>query len=192
MDNGVLELERLTDGSKVESKSNDQTKEGVEQNVDVAEDVAELHVTETTADDDPRSEHQIELSPSNTVETNKETAKEDTMPNYQDAITTTQETNQAMESREVESLLDISSAPMMVAHATTDFAGQQTNNFLKGCKWYKTDVYYCIEVIALRAPDGSCILTCSDDNFLRIFNLPVSLYSNINQCCDEELVIIGN
>ncbi|XP_072006038.1 telomerase Cajal body protein 1 [Engystomops pustulosus] len=35
-------------------------------------------------------------------------------------------------------------------------------NFLKGCKW---------------APDGSCILTNSDDNVLRIYNLPPELYS---------------
>ena len=44
-------------------------------------------------------------------------------------------------------------------------------------------------IIALRAPDGSCILTCSDDNTLKIFNLPASLYSDINHCCDEEMVI---
>ena len=42
-----------------------------------------------------------------------------------------------------------------------------------------------------RAPDGSCILTCSDDNLLRIFNLPASLYSNVNQCCEEEMVIVS-
>ncbi|XP_077117752.1 telomerase Cajal body protein 1 [Ranitomeya variabilis] len=35
-------------------------------------------------------------------------------------------------------------------------------NFLKGCKW---------------APDGSCLLTNSDDNILRIYNLPPELYS---------------
>ena len=44
--------------------------------------------------------------------------------------------------------------------------------------------------VAFRAPDGSCLLTCSDDNLLRIFNLPASLYSSVNQCCDEELVTI--
>ena len=30
-----------------------------------------------------------------------------------------------------------------------------------------------------RSPDGSCLLTNSDDNILRIFNLPVELYSGI-------------
>lgn len=49
---------------------------------------------------------------------------------------------------------------------------------------------YSVLLITIRAPDGSCILTCSDDNLLRIFNLPASLYSNINQCCEEEMVII--
>lgn len=34
---------------------------------------------------------------------------------------------------------------------------QAGNNFLRGCQW---------------APDGSCLLTCSDDNRLRIFNMP--------------------
>ena len=29
----------------------------------------------------------------------------------------------------------------------------------------------------LRSPDGACLLTNSDDNTLRIFNLPAELYS---------------
>lgn len=29
-----------------------------------------------------------------------------------------------------------------------------------------------------RAPDGSCLLTCSNDNKMRLFNLPTELYSN--------------
>lgn len=53
------------------------------------------------------------------------------------------------------------------------------------CTWHN----YCINDVAFRAPDGSCILTCSEDNLLRIFNLPVSLYSDVNQCCEEEMVI---
>ena len=28
-----------------------------------------------------------------------------------------------------------------------------------------------------RSPDGTCVLTNSDDNVLRIFNLPVELYT---------------
>lgn len=35
-------------------------------------------------------------------------------------------------------------------------------NFLKGCKW---------------SPDGLCLLTNSNDNTLRLFNLPQHLYS---------------
>ncbi|XP_065715172.1 telomerase Cajal body protein 1 [Patagioenas fasciata] len=34
---------------------------------------------------------------------------------------------------------------------------RRPQNFLRGCKW---------------APDGSCVLTCSDDNALRVFDLP--------------------
>ncbi|XP_069738584.1 telomerase Cajal body protein 1 [Phaenicophaeus curvirostris] len=33
------------------------------------------------------------------------------------------------------------------------------HNYLRGCKW---------------APDGSCVLTCSDDNVLRLFDLPTA------------------
>ncbi|XP_069655878.1 telomerase Cajal body protein 1 isoform X1 [Haliaeetus albicilla] len=46
--------------------------------------------------------------------------------------------------------------PRPVWGAREEFA-HRPHNFLRGCKW---------------APDGSCILTCSDDNTLRIFDLP--------------------
>jgi hypothetical protein len=36
--------------------------------------------------------------------------------------------------------------------------------------------------LILRSPDGTCILTCSDDNMLRLFNLPIELYSDFNTC----------
>jgi len=35
--------------------------------------------------------------------------------------------------------------------------------FLKGCKW---------------SPDGTCLLTCADDGFLRLFDLPADLYNS--------------
>ncbi|XP_052662537.1 LOW QUALITY PROTEIN: telomerase Cajal body protein 1, partial [Harpia harpyja] len=46
--------------------------------------------------------------------------------------------------------------PRPVWGAREEFA-HRPHNFLRGCKW---------------APDGSCVLTCSDDNTLRIFDLP--------------------
>ncbi|XP_074991166.1 LOW QUALITY PROTEIN: telomerase Cajal body protein 1 [Calonectris borealis] len=46
--------------------------------------------------------------------------------------------------------------PRAVWGAREEFA-HRPQNFLRGCKW---------------APDGSCVLTCSDDNALRIFDLP--------------------
>ncbi|XP_075597697.1 telomerase Cajal body protein 1 [Balearica regulorum gibbericeps] len=46
--------------------------------------------------------------------------------------------------------------PRPVWGARDEFA-HRPHNFLRGCKW---------------APDGSCVLTCSDDNTLRIFDLP--------------------
>ncbi|XP_051632703.1 telomerase Cajal body protein 1, partial [Manacus candei] len=46
--------------------------------------------------------------------------------------------------------------PRQVWGAREEF-GRRPQNFLRGCKW---------------APDGSCVLTCSDDNTLRVFDLP--------------------
>eukprot|EP00731_Ephydatia_muelleri_P001230 Em0001g1230a len=45
--------------------------------------------------------------------------------------------------------------------AKPEFSG---DNFLRGCKW---------------APDGTCVLVCSNDNKLRLYNLPVELYSGV-------------
>ncbi|EGD74444.1 hypothetical protein PTSG_12364 [Salpingoeca rosetta] len=45
------------------------------------------------------------------------------------------------------------------------------NNFLKGCQW---------------APDGLCILTCSDDNRLRLFNLPDALLQDSSSGMDTQ------
>ncbi|XP_020630480.1 telomerase Cajal body protein 1-like isoform X3 [Orbicella faveolata] len=58
---------------------------------------------------------------------------------------------------------NFSEVPQQVTGAWQDF-DISTSNFLKGCKW---------------SPDGSCLLTNSDDNILRIFNLPVELYSGV-------------
>lgn len=54
---------------------------------------------------------------------------------------------------------DLQRPPLLVGGAQEEFS-RRPENFLKGCKW---------------APDGSCVLTCSDDNTLRIFNLPPPL-----------------
>jgi WD40 repeat protein len=43
-----------------------------------------------------------------------------------------------------------------------EYGAVKSNNFLKGCAW---------------SPDGSCLLTASDDNCLRLFNLPAELYT---------------
>ncbi|XP_051900831.1 telomerase Cajal body protein 1 [Pristis pectinata] len=55
---------------------------------------------------------------------------------------------------------DFSQEPQFLVGAWEEYTGM-AENFLKGCKW---------------APDGSCILTNSADNMLRIFNLPSELY----------------
>ncbi|XP_043539382.1 telomerase Cajal body protein 1 [Chiloscyllium plagiosum] len=56
---------------------------------------------------------------------------------------------------------DFTQAPHLLSGAWKEYS-RTVENFLKGCKW---------------APDGSCILTNSADNTLRIFNLPSELYS---------------
>ncbi|XP_033760830.1 telomerase Cajal body protein 1-like [Pecten maximus] len=50
--------------------------------------------------------------------------------------------------------------PEYVTGASTEF-NTRDDHFLKGCKW---------------APDGTCLLTNSNDNCLRLFNLPQPVY----------------
>ena len=40
--------------------------------------------------------------------------------------------------------------------------GPKDNNFFKGCKW---------------SPDGACLMTCSNDKTIRLFNLPSNFSS---------------
>lgn len=57
---------------------------------------------------------------------------------------------------------DFTQKPTMLTGAWHDYC-KMTENYLRGCKW---------------APDGSCLLTNSADNILRIYNLPPELYSD--------------
>ncbi|XP_026209084.1 telomerase Cajal body protein 1 [Anabas testudineus] len=57
--------------------------------------------------------------------------------------------------------LDFTQNPQMLTGSWTEFSNVP-ENYLKGCKW---------------APDGSCILTNSADNVLRVYNLPPEIYS---------------
>ncbi|XP_030636754.1 telomerase Cajal body protein 1 [Chanos chanos] len=58
--------------------------------------------------------------------------------------------------------LDFTQTPQMLTGSWTEYTNT-SENFLKGCKW---------------APDGSCVLSNSADNILRLCNLPPELYSN--------------
>ncbi|GFQ88929.1 telomerase Cajal body protein 1 [Trichonephila clavata] len=58
-----------------------------------------------------------------------------------------------------EEIYDFTNIPIQVTGAWKEFGKE--NNYTRGCKW---------------APDGSCILSCSDDNKLRLFNLPEELW----------------
>uniref|UniRef100_UPI00358F71E4 telomerase Cajal body protein 1 n=1 Tax=Myxine glutinosa TaxID=7769 RepID=UPI00358F71E4 len=54
---------------------------------------------------------------------------------------------------------DFNWIPWLVSEACSEFSFQK-ENFLKGCKW---------------APDGTCLATTSEDNIIRVFNLPAQL-----------------
>ncbi|KAL2079077.1 hypothetical protein ACEWY4_024821 [Coilia grayii] len=58
--------------------------------------------------------------------------------------------------------LDFSQSPQMLTGSWAEYT-TSPENYLKGCKW---------------APDGSCVLSNSADNVLRLYNLPPELYSN--------------
>ncbi|MBN3318520.1 WAP53 protein, partial [Atractosteus spatula] len=59
---------------------------------------------------------------------------------------------------------EFSQNPQMLTGAWAEYASTP-ENYLKGCKWQGL------------APDGTCILTNSADNVLRVYNLPPELYS---------------
>ncbi|XP_007523444.1 telomerase Cajal body protein 1 [Erinaceus europaeus] len=69
---------------------------------------------------------------------------------------------------------NFSQLPRFLTGSWSEFSAQR-ENFLKGCKW---------------APDGSCILTNSADNILRIYNLPSELYSEGEQLDYSEMVSV--
>ncbi|XP_015927710.2 telomerase Cajal body protein 1 [Parasteatoda tepidariorum] len=65
------------------------------------------------------------------------------------------------ESQSFDDILDFKPVPIQITGAWSEFSNKNENNYARGCKW---------------APDGSCVLTCSADNVLRIFNLPSELW----------------
>ncbi|XP_052458416.1 telomerase Cajal body protein 1 [Carassius gibelio] len=58
--------------------------------------------------------------------------------------------------------LDFSQNPQMLTGSWAEYT-HTAENYLRGCKW---------------APDGSCIVSNSADNILRVYNLPPELYSS--------------
>ncbi|KAK0150159.1 Telomerase Cajal body protein 1 [Merluccius polli] len=57
--------------------------------------------------------------------------------------------------------VDFSQPPQYLTGSCAEYS-HLPENYLKGCKW---------------APDGSCVLTNSADNVLRLYNLPAEVYS---------------
>ncbi|CAH2272664.1 telomerase Cajal body 1 [Pelobates cultripes] len=68
--------------------------------------------------------------------------------------------SQMAEEQYVSASYDFSHQPWQLTGAWKEYSALP-ENFLKGCKW---------------APDGSCLMTNSEDNILRIYNLPPELY----------------
>lgn len=60
-----------------------------------------------------------------------------------------------------------------------------SENFFRGCKWYVfikyvlRPIFITLFAITCRSPDGTCVLVCSNDNRMRLYNLPVELYSGV-------------
>ena len=111
----------------------------------------EAEVIETINDNDPRNDETEQQVALESVEAKEETFNEDIdTPLPTTVHHTTNQADEHMETSHVSyNLLDISNTPVMVAHATVDFIGQNNNNFLKGCKWYGVHnmEYHCISAL---------------------------------------------
>ncbi|XP_019863266.1 PREDICTED: telomerase Cajal body protein 1-like [Amphimedon queenslandica] len=59
-------------------------------------------------------------------------------------------------------LYELESEPQLLVETKNEFMKNE-DNYFRGCKW---------------SPDGTCILTCNNDNILRLYNLPDELYSS--------------
>lgn len=57
--------------------------------------------------------------------------------------------------------MNFESIPFQITGVWKEFEDATENNFTKGCKW---------------SPDGSCMLSCSEDAKMRLYNLPIELY----------------
>ncbi|KAJ8310870.1 hypothetical protein KUTeg_012735 [Tegillarca granosa] len=57
--------------------------------------------------------------------------------------------------------MDVIHNPVFVTWSSSEFQTPANDNYLRGCKW---------------SPDGTCLLTNSNDNKLRLFDLPAQLY----------------
>ena len=143
MDDSQEESEANVLTSRQIYDTQDDPAKGIEEGVVLgADDVVctESHVIERTAEDDDPGNEDTETGPPNNVEMHEEAHNGDDMDittaHHDTARLAEQENERVETSHTPESLLDISSTPLMVAHATIAFIGQQSNNFLKGCKWY--------------------------------------------------------
>uniref|UniRef100_A0A1B8Y4R1 Telomerase Cajal body protein 1 n=1 Tax=Xenopus tropicalis TaxID=8364 RepID=A0A1B8Y4R1_XENTR len=86
----------------------------------------------------------------------------------------TEEPTEHLEESYCSSQFDFSCQPWALAGAWHEYSALP-ENFLKGCKW---------------APDGTCLLTNSDDNILRIYNLPSELYTDNWEIAEEMLPVL--
>ncbi|XP_067668654.1 telomerase Cajal body protein 1-like [Haliotis asinina] len=75
-----------------------------------------------------------------------------------------------VQTESVEGDVVFDSTPYQVSGCWGEFL--QHENYLRGCKW---------------SPDGACILTNSNDNYLRLFNLPEGVYTD-GQDIPEDMI----
>ncbi|XP_053319884.1 telomerase Cajal body protein 1 [Spea bombifrons] len=87
---------------------------------------------------------------------------------------THEEPSEMLEETSMLAAYDFSHPPWALTGSWREYSAAP-ENFLKGCKW---------------APDGSCILTNSDDNVLRIYNLPTELYTGSWDTLEEMSAVL--
>lgn len=84
------------------------------------------------------------------------------LSNKEQSDTSQEERNQSQpcRSKSIKDM-DVIHNPVFVTWSSSEFKTPANDNYLRGCKW---------------SPDGTCLLTNSNDNKLRLFDLPAQLY----------------
>ncbi|TRY57594.1 hypothetical protein DNTS_032178 [Danionella cerebrum] len=145
-----LELEDMAHDSPVKSSGE------MCDSKDDAEDAAE--VTQQTAETGSAGEHKDTERDVNLNQNGAES--EETLRGVEDNTDAEKNHSEADSVVQHYQALDFSQTPQMLTGSWAEYT-HTAENYLRGCKW---------------APDGSCIVSNSADNVLRVYNLPPELY----------------